>query len=100
MDDKISFTATVEKVPTEGGWHIIRLSKDVLQALRAAADKNGNVPIMATIGKTTWPTTIMSSGQQQWFFAVNAKVRKAENVTKSDNVSVIIKPDETRLKKV
>lgn len=99
MDSRISFEATLEKVPSDGGWHIVRLPADVLQAIRSAAGKSGNTPILATIGKTTWLTTTMSMGQQQWFFAVSAAVRKAEGLSKGDEVSVVIAPDEMRLKR-
>lgn len=99
MKGAISFSATIEKVPTEGGWHIIRLPDDVLQALRASAGKNGNVPILATIGKTTWPTTIMSMGEQQWFIATSVSVRKAENLYEGSFVSLDIAIDHERLKK-
>lgn len=98
MEDDISFTAVIEKVPTVGGWHIIRLPANILQSLRSAAGKNGNAPILATIGKTTWPTTTMSMGNQQWFFAVGAPVRKAEGLSEGDTVTVAIMPDKTRLK--
>jgi hypothetical protein len=100
MEDAITFSATIEKVPGEGGWHIIRLPDDMLLKLRAAAGKNGNVPILATLGKTTWPTTIMSMGEQRWFFAVSAPVRKAEGLSEGDNVTVLMTPDMVKLKKM
>jgi hypothetical protein len=100
MEDAITFSATIEKVPGEGGWHIIRLPDDMLLKLRAAAGKNGNVPILATLGKTTWPTTIMSMGDQRWFFAVSAPVRKAEGLSEGDNVTVLMTPDMVKLKKM
>jgi hypothetical protein len=99
MEDVITFSATIEKVPSEGGWHIIRLPDDMLLKLRAAAGKNGNVPILATIGNTTWPTTIMSMGDQRWFLAVSAHVRKTESLGEGSSVSITIAPDESRLKK-
>ncbi len=99
MKDAFSFSAKLEKVPGEGGWHIILLPGDVLQALRASSGKNGNVPILATIGKTTWPTTIMSMGDQRWFLAVSAAVRKSEKLSEGQSVSVVVAPDKSRLKK-
>ncbi len=98
MKFDISFTAKIEKVPTESGWHIIRLPADILQTLRSTAGKNGNTPILATIGKTTWQTTTMSMGEQQWFFAVNAQVRKTENLSEGDSVDIYITLDRARLK--
>lgn len=98
--NKLHFTATVEKAQGEGGWHIVRLTPDIVSSLRDTAGKNGNVPVLATIGKATWPTTIMSMGQQRWFFAVNAAVRKSENIAEGDEVSVTMVPDFEKLKKI
>lgn len=97
MSSKLEFTATVEKFSHKGGWHFVRLTQDLLEELRKLAGKNGNVPILATVGGTTWKTTIMSMGEQQWFFALGADVRKTENISEGDAVVVKITPDFTKL---
>lgn len=93
----MQFSGKVEKVMGEGGWHVVVLPPEITQRLRDEAGKNGNVPVMVTIGKTTYPTTIMSMGQQRWFFAVKADVRKAENITDGDTVTISIEPDLKRM---
>lgn len=93
----MQFSGKVEKVMGEGGWHVVVLPPEITQRLRDKAGKNGNVPVMVTIGKTTYPTTIMSMGQQRWFFAVKADVRKAENITDGDTVTISIEPDLKRM---
>lgn len=93
----LSFNAKVEKVVGEGGWHIVLLPPEILSQLRDEAGKNGNVPVMVTIGETTYSTTIMSMGQQRWFFAVNATVRKVEDISDGDEVLVSILPDFKKL---
>ncbi len=95
----LQFSGKVKKVMGEGGWHIVLLPADITQQLRNDAGKNGNVPVLVTIGKTIYPTTIMSMGEQRWFFAVSAKIRKAENVADGDAISVSIRPDFDRLDK-
>lgn len=98
MDKGITFSNAVEKVTGEGGWHIVRLPDDVLALLKEMSGKKGNVPVVVTIGKTTYPTTIMSMGNQQWFFAVKSEVRKAESINEGDTVQVGIVPDFERIK--
>ncbi len=97
MVQHITFTAKIEKVPTVGGWHLVRLPDEVLKELRSATGKNGNVPVLVKIGKTGWPSTTMSMGAQQWFVAVKADVRKKESIAEGDTVSVKIAPDFDRL---
>ena len=98
MGNRFSVIAPLEKIPTEGGWHIVRLHADILESLRTSANKNGNVPIRVTVGATTWPTTIMSMGEGRWFFAVSASVRKAENLQEGDQIRAVVEPDWEKLK--
>lgn len=93
----LSFRAKVEKVMGEGGWHIVLLPDDITTKLREDTGKKGNVPVVVTIGKSTYPTTIMSMGDQRWFVAIKAAIRKAENIQSGDTVQVYIAPDFDRL---
>lgn len=99
MASEITFSARVEKTPGTGGWHYVRVPDDIRATIRHDSGKNGNVPVQVTIGKSTWPSTTMSMGEQRWFVAVKAAVRKAEDITEGDTVSVTIAPDFDRLKK-
>jgi len=98
MSGAITFSAKIEKVSSEGEWHIIRVPDDVHVKLQSTSSKNGNVPVTVNIGSTTWPSTTMSMGQQRWFIGVKAKVRHAENITEGGTISVTMTPDPTRLK--
>ena len=75
----------------------MRLSPDVQADLQKLSGKNGNVPVVVTIGKTSWPSTTMSMGNQQWFVGVKAVVRQAEELAEGDAVSVSMVPDQSRL---
>ncbi len=98
MTKPIAYTATVEKSPGEGGWHFVRIPNDVRLQLVKMSGKKGNTSVLVTIGKTTWSSTSMSMGNQQWFVAVKAAVRAAESLTEGDSVKVSIAPDLERLK--
>jgi len=92
------FTATVEKTSGKGGWHFVRIPDGVHADLRDISGKSGNVPVLVTIGKSTWQSTTMSMGEQRWFVAVKADIRKTENISEGDAVSIHIAPDFERIK--
>ncbi len=94
----LSFKTTLKRVPEKGGWHYLMPPDKVVVTLREQAGKKGNIPVLATIGTSTWPSTIMSMGNQQWFAAVKADVRKNEQLSEGDTVTVKITPDFGRLK--
>lgn len=89
----ITFTAKIEKDGDAGAWHYVLLPTDALKQLRDVTGKRGSVKVHVTIGKTTYATTMMSRGNQQWFLAVKAAVRNAENLAEGDTVTIIIKPE-------
>lgn len=92
------FTATIEKTPGKGGWHYVHIPDNVRADLRDMSGKSGNVPVLVTIGKSTWSSTTMSMGEQRWFVAVKADIRKTENVSEGDMASIRIAPDLERIK--
>lgn len=51
----------------------------------------GSVPVTITIGDTSWQSSIFpESGKKSYLFLINAKVRKAENITEDSRISVTI----------
>ncbi len=93
----MNFKAEIEKVDTKGGWHYVLIPLGIHKKLQGQAKKNGNVPVLITIEKTSWPTTTMSMGKGRWFVAIKADVRKAETLIAGDNVEIAISPDLSRL---
>ncbi len=93
----MKFEAKVEKMGDEGGWHIARIPSDTVRALRDESQKKGNIPVICLTGKSTWTSTIMSLGEQQWFVAIKTDIRKAENIQEGDTVVIDIRPDPKRL---
>lgn len=92
-----TFTAKVEKPMGEDGWHVVMIPPEINQKLRGEISKKGNIPVLVTIGKTTYPATTMSMGQQRWFFPIAAKIRAVEGITVGDQISITIAPDSDRL---
>lgn len=94
---KHTFTAKVEKPMGEDGWHVVMIPPEINKKLRDEISKKGNIPVLVTIGKTTYPATTMSMGRQRWFFPIAAKIRAAEGITVDDQISVTVTPDSDRL---
>ena len=72
-------SGTVEIFPVENPWVYVRIPKNYTKDLKDFADR-GLVAVTATLGKSTWNTSLLPYGDGTQFIALNAKVRKAENV--------------------
>lgn len=77
----------VEIFPQKGGWHYVRVSTMITEKLLHESQR-GLIPIRATVGKTSWETSLMPMGDGTHFIALNAKVRKKENIELGMAVSI------------
>lgn len=78
--------------PTKGSWYFLTIDGDVAAAIRAAATNAaawGSVYVEATIGGTTWRTSLFPSKQAGgWLLPLKAAVRKAERMAEGSEVEV------------
>ncbi|MFO6445761.1 DUF1905 domain-containing protein [Erythrobacter sp. NE805] len=76
--------------PAKGSWYFLTVSGETAQAIRAAASKAdawGSVRIAATIGGTTWRTSLFpSKAHGGWLLPLKAAVRKAEKIAEGAEV--------------
>ena len=92
MSDKpLAFTAEVELFPQVGGWRYVKVPDRLRDQLTMRAQR-GLIPVTATIGATSWPTSLLPKGDGTHFIALNAKVRKAERIELGDRVRVSFVP--------
>lgn len=84
-----TFTARgpVELFPQPGGWHFVRVPRTITAATQHLADR-GLVAIWATVGKTTWPTSLLPYGDGSHFIALSVKVRRAAKIKLGESVTV------------
>lgn len=68
-------------------WWFVRVPKNMSQPYKDLADR-GLIAVNATIGRTTWPTSLMPYGDGTHFVPVPAKVRKADNIQLGDEITV------------
>lgn len=75
-------------------WYFVYVDDTTTVAIRAARTKTVGfqyVPIEATIGKTTWRTTLFPTKEGPYLLALKAKVRQAENIREGDVATVDLK---------
>lgn len=81
-----SAESEVQKFPGKGGWLYLPIPHTYKDFERRPVW--GQVPAEITIGKTTWQKSLLPKGDGTMFIALNAKVRKAENLDLGDKVRV------------
>lgn len=85
--------ASADQTPT--AWFFLPISGDVADSIRAATRGRtggfGSVRIAATIGATTWQTSMFSSKDiGGYFLPLKAAVRKAERLVEGTPVTVTL----------
>ncbi|MBL8158466.1 DUF1905 domain-containing protein [bacterium] len=76
----------------QGAWHFVYVPKDLSQRIKDAA-RNKKVGfhfvrVKATIGKTSWQTTLFPTKDGPYLLAIKADVRHKENIAEGENVNV------------
>ena len=95
MKRSFSFTAKVWLYPGNAAWHFVTLPADVASDINyyfAHAKRGwGSLPVVATIGTTTWKTSIFPDKQSQSFvLPLKAAVRKSEQLVQGGSVSCTV----------
>ncbi len=77
----------------EGAWHFVYVPKDLSQRIKDAARNKKKigfhfVKVKATIGKTTWNTSLFPTKDGPYLIAIKADIRHKEGITEGDSVKV------------
>lgn len=76
-----------------GSWHFLTLPADVsagLKSLRGSPRGFGSMRVEATVGKTSWKTSVFPTKAGDFLLPVKADVRKKEGLSAGDQVKVAI----------
>lgn len=78
-----------------GGWHFVTLPREIsdgLRALRGAGAQGwGSMRVQATLGATTWRTSVFPDRRRNAFLLpVKAEVRAREGVRAGDTVVIAV----------
>ena len=68
-------------------WVYVSVPMEYTEMTRGLANR-GLVPITVKLDKSVWNTSLMPMGDGTHFIPLNAKVRKAENISVGDHVEL------------
>ncbi len=77
----------VKIFPVDNPWIYVSVPKKYTEETRHLADR-GLVAITATLGKSTWKTSLMPMGDGTQFISLPAKVRKSENIELGEHIKL------------
>ena len=84
------FSAPLWQYPGEGGWYFVTVPEEIsddIADLTAGSHKGfGSVRVTATIGNTTWQTSVFPSKSGTYLLPVKKPVRTAEHLTEGTPV--------------
>jgi hypothetical protein len=87
MIKKYNFSSMIELFPQKGGWHYVAVPKNISTPLLYLADR-GLIAIHATVGKSTWSTSLLPMGDKTHFIALNTKVLKKEKLALGQKINI------------
>jgi len=94
------FTSELWIYPGEAGWHFVTLPTDVADAIDEAVGERagfGSIPVEATIGASTWKTSLFPDKQSASFvLPVKKAVRQRELLEVDAPVLVRLRHDANR----
>ncbi len=87
MKQAYTFATNVEVFPVDKGWHLMRVPSPLSKPLESLADR-GLIAVHATVGGSSWKTSLLPYGDGSHFIPLPAKVRKKEGVVLGDKIKV------------
>ena len=94
---KYSVRSEVWLYPGAAAWHFVNVDKKVSAEFKekygAHAKGFGSIPVIATIGETTWETSIFPDKRSgTYLLPLKAQVRRAEGIEAGETISFTIEP--------
>jgi hypothetical protein len=91
--NQYKFTARIWLYPGLAGWHFITVPKSISEDItHNFADKKrgwGSLPVMVSIGKTSWRTSIFPDTKiGSYLLPLKADVRKREKIHADDTIEL------------
>lgn len=86
MKKEFSVTEKLHIFNMPAAWIYIPIPKDKVPNIKPGGW--GSIPLVVTIGKTTWRTSMFPIKKDNYFIPVKKKVRDAEDIFVDDKVTV------------
>lgn len=87
MKQEYRFEAKVELFTQDNGWHYAKVPVKLSKPLEILADR-GLIAVQATVGMSSWLTSLLPYGDGSHFIALPAKVRKKESIGLGDMIKI------------
>src|SRR5438046_1403739 len=98
--NEFTISATVWLYPGKAGWHFVTLPESEFEQIkRLFGDRKrgwGSLPVVVTLGNTTWKTSIFPDKQSSAFvLPLKAAVRIKQKIAEGDTISLTltVQPD-------
>jgi hypothetical protein len=93
--NQYAFKTQVWLYPGMAGWHFASVPKDLSEDIRHGfGDRKrgwGSLPVLATIGKTSWKTSIFPDKKSNsYLLPIKAEVRKKEEIKADDVIKLLL----------
>ena len=92
QDPQFVATGNIWRYEGPGGWFFVTIDKKTAQGIRFFSEGRtaavGSVKVRAKLGKTSWDTSLFPTKAGEYLLAIKAPVRKKENVSEGDRISV------------
>jgi len=80
----------------QGAWHFVHVDKKTSETIKAKHTRVrrgfGSVRVVATIGKTSWKTSIFPDSRSGcYLLPLKASVRRAEGLAEGDSITFTLK---------
>ena len=90
---KFTVTGKVWRYEGAGAWHFVYVPKDLSQKIKDGARNKRKagfhfVRVKATIGKTSWNTSLLPTKDGPYLIAVKADVQKKEDIADGDTIKI------------
>ena len=87
LEQVLEVRGRVEIFNLPAAWHYVRIPTEQIN-LFSNQFGWGLVPISATLGLTTWQTSLLPMGDKTYFIALKASVRKKEGINVGDTIQL------------
>jgi len=88
-----SLTGKIEKDDEKGAWHWLAVPSDLNELIKNLPQGHfGFVPITAKLSSSQWDTSFLPAGDGSYFLTIPAKVRKAQEISLGDTVTIEFAP--------
>jgi hypothetical protein len=85
----IDFTGMLER-DKDGTWWYVHVPKDIRDQLKYLEKRGGTIPVVVTIGLTTWQTSMLPWADGSAQITINKTVRDKEALRLNQQLQVLI----------